>query len=146
MLTLSLACGGTRSSGSSAADYDPNVARYRLLLRHNPVNPGEAFRCYGGCQNHTTPDAYLACLTRCPAFEVSRGVACAPDEVPPVAACITARRLPDRQETNSGYKVVAIIANVALIVALGVACSSSTTCGSAYYYAAPGQLPPGLGF
>lgn len=143
IITLSLGCGGAQST-SSTSNYDPDVARYRLLLRHNPVDPGEAFRCYGRCQEHTTPDAYLTCLTRCPAFEATQGVACAPDEVPPVAACITARRLPDREETNSGYKVVAIIANVALIVALGVACTSSTTCG-AYYYAPPGQLPPGFG-
>ncbi len=143
LLILTFACGGPQST-AKASQYDPNVARYRLLLRDNPVDSGEAFRCYGACQDHTTPDAYLGCLTLCPAFEATQGVACSPDEVPPIAACITARRLPDHEETNAGYKVVAIIANVALIVALGAACTASTTCG-AYYYAPPGQLPPGLG-
>ena len=137
MLALSLSCGGARKGASRTASYNPDVARYRLLLRENPVDPGAAFRCYGGCQSHTEPDAYLDCLTKCPGFEVTKGVACAPYEVPPEAACMTARRLPDRKEIDPGYKVVAIIAGVALIVALGVACSSSTTCGAYYYYPAP---------
>ncbi len=144
-LLVALSCGGGHGGASSAASYDPDVARYRLLLRHNPVDPGAAFRCYGGCQTHNEPDAYLTCLAQCPGFEVTKGVACAPDEVPPVAACITARRLPDQEETSTGYKVVAVVANVALIVALGVACSQSSTCG-AYYYAPPGQLPVAPGY
>ena len=136
MLTLSLSCGGARKGASKPPKYDPNVARYRLLLRENPIDSGEAFRCFGACQELTQPDAYLECLSKCPAFEVTKGVACAPYEVPPETACITARRLPAKQEIDAAYKVVAVIAGVALIVALGVPCTSSITCG-AYYYAAP---------
>ncbi len=135
-LSLSLSCGGARKGASKPPKYDLNVARYRLLLRENPIDSGEAFRCYGGCQEHTQPDAYLECLSKCPAFEVTKGVACAPYELPPEAACITARRLPAKQEIDPAYKVVAVVAGVALIVALGVPCTSLTTCG-AYYYAAP---------
>ncbi len=136
MLTLSLSCGGARKGASKPPKYDLNVARYRLLLRENPIDSGEAFRCYGACQDLTQRDAYLECLSKCPAFEVTKGVACAPYELPPESACITARRLPTKQEIDPAYKVVAVIAGVALIVALGVPCTSSTTCG-AYYYGAP---------
>jgi hypothetical protein len=115
-------------------EYDPDVARYRLLLRENPVDPGEAFRCFGGCQSQTLPAEYLGCLASCPGFEVTQGVACERHEVPPIAACITARKLKDEREVEPGYVVVAVLANVALIVAVGVACGQSTNC-SAYYYA-----------
>jgi hypothetical protein len=138
LLVSNLTCGGSSSDSRSAAAFDPDVARYRLLLRENPVDPGEAFRCYGGCQSHTQPDRYLGCLAKCPAFEVTEGVACRAEEVPPVAACITARRLPDQKEVPPGYVVVAVLAQVALIVALGAACSDATNCG-AYYFA---ELPP----
>jgi hypothetical protein len=147
LLVLSLAlaggagCGGSGSDASGAHQFDPNVARYRLLLRENPVDPGQAFRCYGACQEHTKPDGYLGCLTQCPAFEVTEGIACEPYEVPPIAACITARKLPRKDELSPGYVVVAVLANVALIVALGAACSAATSCGAAYYYY-PGPLPP----
>lgn len=134
-------CGGSGSDASSAQQFDPNVARYRLLLRENPVDPGQAFRCYGGCQSQTKPDGYLRCLTECPAFEVTEGIACEPYEVPPIAACITARKLPRKDELSPAYVVVAVLANVALIVALGAACTASTSCGNAYYYY-PGPLPP----
>jgi hypothetical protein len=136
MLLLSLSCGGARKGGTRPTKYDPNVARYRLLLRDNPIDSGAAFRCYGACQDLTKPDAYLDCLSKCPGFEVTKGVACAPYELPPEAACLTARRLPNIQKADPAYKVVAVIAGVALIVALGVPCTSSATCG-AYYYAAP---------
>ncbi len=139
-LAFALACGGADTGINSAATYDPNVARYRLLLHENPVDPGAAFRCYGGCQEQTSPEKYLACLSQCPAFEVTQGVACAPHEVPPVAACITARKLPgtDKDEIDAGYVVVAVLANIALIVALGVACTDARNCGAYYYYPAPG--------
>lgn len=141
LLCLAVACGGSPKGARGGGDYDPDVARYRLPLRHNPVDPGEAFRCYGNCQNQSTPDGYLGCLAQCPAFEVTQGVACGVDDVPPLAACITARRLPDREELNRGYRVVATVAGVALVVALGVACASTQSCG-AYYYAAPPGQPP----
>jgi hypothetical protein len=142
IVVLSLSCGGSRKRTASATRYNPDVARYRLLLRDNPVDSGAALRCYSECQTQVTPEGYLACLTKCPGFEVEKGVACASYEVPPEAACITARRLPNRQETDPGYKVIATIAGVVLMVSLGVTCASSSTarCG-AYYYAAPGQRP-----
>ena len=146
MLSLSLSCGGARTGAKRATTkFSPDVARYRLLLRENPIDPAAAFRCYGSCQSLDKPDTYLGCLTKCPGFEVTKGFACAPYELPPDAVCITARRLPDRQEIGPDYKVVAVIANVALIVALGVACTSSTTCG-AYRFAAPGQRPVSPGY
>lgn len=145
LLCSLLACGGAGRGASDAADYDPNVARYRLLLRENPIDPGQAFRCYGSCQSHEKPDGYLGCLAQCPAFEVTEGVACAPDEVPPVAACITARKLEPDDERDPGYLVVAVLANVALVVALGVACASNTSCGAYYYYPYPAGQPPPVG-
>jgi len=146
ILSLSLGCGGARTGAKRATTkYNPDVARYRLLLRENPIDPAAAFRCYGSCQSLDKPDTYLDCLTKCPGFEVTKGFACAPYELPPDAVCITARRLPDKQEIGPDYKVVAVIANVALIVALGVACSSSPTCG-AYHFAAPGQRPVSPGY
>ena len=137
-----LACSGTQSGSRSADDYDPNVARYRLLLRNNPVDPGEAFRCYGGCQEEKSPDGYLLCLTECPAFEVEQGVACRPHEVPPVAACITARRLDKaKDELHPGYVVVATILSIALVVSTASACVSSPTCGGYYYVPMSGTGP-----
>jgi hypothetical protein len=122
-IALSLAtatCGGSSSAAKSSSEYDPEVARYRLLLRENPVDPGEAFRCFGSCQKETKPDGYLGCLAQCPGFEVTQGIACHRSEVPPVAACITAGRLHgDRDEVEAGHVVVAVLASVALIVAVG---------------------------
>jgi hypothetical protein len=137
LLLANLTCGGTGSDARSAAAFDPDVARYRLLLRENPVDPGEAFRCYGGCQSHTQPQQYLGCLAQCPAFEVTEGVACRREEVPPVAACITARRLPDQKEVKPGYVVVAVLGNIALLVAVGVACAQSPNCGAYYFDPVP---------
>jgi hypothetical protein len=137
-LLSTFSCGGSGSTAQSAGAFDPDVARYRLLLRENPVDPGEAFRCYGRCQSHTQPDQYLGCLAKCPAFEVTEGVACRREEVPPVAACITARRLPSKKEIQPGYIVVAVLAEVALIVAVGAACTNANSC-TGYYFS---TLPP----
>lgn len=144
-VVLACSCGGTRRS-SSSSKYNPDVARYRLLLRDNPVDSAGALRCYGSCQSQTTPAEYLGCLAGCPGFEVKRGVACAPYETPPDAACITARRIPSQQEVDPAFKVVAVVAGVVLLVSLGVACpaSSWSTCGAYYYYPSPGQRPAGL--
>jgi len=142
VLMLATACAGSSKSAISA-NYDPDVARYRLPLRHNPVDPGSAFRCYGSCQELKTSQKYLACLTECPGFEVTQGVACDPADVPPVAACITARRLPNKEEIKPGYLVVAVIANIALIVALGAACTNSSSCGG--YYFSPQYANPNAG-
>ena len=136
LLALSLACAGSaKSKAKKRSKYDPNVARYRLLLRANPVDPGEAFRCHGGCQELTAPDEYLGCLTKCPAFEVTQGYACAPVDVPPVAACITARRLNSKDEIPPGFAVIGVIANIALIAAL-VSVSAPNSNG---YYFVPTQ-------
>lgn len=120
---------------------DPGAARYRLPLRHNPVDPGAAFRCYGQCQSQRTPVGYLQCLGECPGFEVTAGVRCADEEVPPIAACFTVRQMPARSEPTPGWVVLAIIANVALVVTLASVCASSASqCGYGYQYP-PGPLP-----
>ncbi len=36
-LVLVSACGGSSAGVTSTTEYDPDVARYRLLLRENPV-------------------------------------------------------------------------------------------------------------
>ena len=140
---VSAACGGSSRSAGSADDLsDPEVARYRLPLRHNSVDPGQAFRCYGGCQSQTSPQGYLQCLGGCPGFDVTQGVRCADDEVPPIAACFTVRQIPASSEPKPGWVVLAVLANVALIVTLASVCASSASqCGYGYY-PAPGPLPP----
>jgi len=143
LLAIATACGGSSRSVGSADDLsDPGVARYRLPLRHNAVDPGQAFRCYGSCQPQTSPQGYLQCLAECPGFEVTPGVRCADDEVPPLAACFTVRQIPASSEPSPGWVVLAVLANVALIVTLASVCaSSSSQCG--YGYASPpGPLPP----
>lgn len=127
--------GASGSSDRSAAGRAPRgaVTRYRLLLRDNPVDPGEAFRCYGRCQAQETPTGYLKCLIDCPGFEITQGAACERYEVPPVAACFNARRIPRRAEVEPGYVVIAVVANVALVVALASLCASSDSqCGYLY--------------
>ncbi len=130
MLVASSGC-GEKKPAKIQVKYDPNVARYSLPLRHNPVDPGEAFRCFGSCQKEEAPDIYLKCLSTCPGFEVTQGRACEVDEVPPLAACITARRLERKEELPPGFIVVATIAHVALIVAL----ASASDPNAAYYFA-----------
>ena len=142
-LCLLAGAGCSRGTSASSADdiSDPDVARYRLPLRYNAVDPGAAFRCYGQCQSQTTPVGYLQCLAECPGFEVTRGVRCADDEVPPIAACFTVREVPARSEPSPGWVVLAIIANVALVVTLASVCASSASqCGYGYYYP-PGPQP-----
>jgi hypothetical protein len=117
------------------------VARYRLPLRYNSVDPGAAFRCYGHCQAQQSPVGYLKCLAECPGFEITEGVRCADTEVPPVAACFTVRQIPKQSEPSQGWVVLAVIANVALIVGLASVCASSASqCGYGYNYP-PGPLP-----
>jgi hypothetical protein len=133
VVALCVACSNAQR-GANAPRGDPSDAvRYRLRLRENPVDSGAAFRCYGACQAQTAPKAYIECLNQCPGFEVTAGEACAPYEVPPVAACFTARKVPYRKEMDPGLIVVAVIANVALVIGLASLCaSSSSQCG--YYY------------
>jgi len=133
--------GGSRAAGSADDLSDAGVARYRLPLRYNSVDAGQAFRCYGHCQPETSPQGYLQCLGECPGFEVTQGVRCADDEVPPIAACFTVRQIAASSEPDPGWVVLAVLANVALIVTLASVCaSSSSQCG--YGYSTPGQLLP----
>jgi hypothetical protein len=126
-LVASLGCGGgSQPAAAPGPARDAGVTRYRLLLRDNPVDPGQAFRCYGACQQQGTPEAYLQCLAECPGFEETTGVACAPNEVPPVAACFTARPVAVGSEPRKDSVVIAVIANVALVVGLASVCASQT--------------------
>jgi len=121
---------------------DPNAARYRLLLRENPVDPGQAFRCYGQCQSQSTPVGYLQCIAACPGFEITQGTRCSRQDVPPVSACFTVRQIAKQSEPEPGWVVLAVLANVALIVTLASVCaSSSSQCGYGYSYAPPGAPP-----
>jgi hypothetical protein len=143
---LLIACQGCASTPhlQTASDLeDPNAARYRLLLRENPVDPGQAFRCYGQCQSQATPQGYLKCLAACPGFEISAGMRCAERDVPPISACFTVRQIPKQSEPSPGWVVLAVLANVALIVTLASVCaSSSSQCGYGYAYPyGPGSPP-----
>lgn len=146
LLALSLVSAGcSRNQATASADDlgDPGMARYRLPLRYNAVDPGQAFRCYGQCQSQETPEGYMQCLAECPGFEVTQGVRCGDDEVPPVAACFTVRKVPAQSEPPPGWVVLAIVANIALVVTLASVCASSTAqCGYGYHYYPPGPLSP----
>lgn len=134
LLAVCLGCSGAAQPPGTASDLDdPDVARYRLKLRENPVDRGQAFRCYGQCQSQKGPTGYLQCLTECPGFEITPGVRCGSDEVPPVAACFTVRQIPRQSEPDPGWIVLAVVANVALIVTLASVCASSQSqCGYGY--------------
>lgn len=123
-----VACAGATPSAAtgSPSRRDAEVTRYRLLLGDNPVDPGQALRCYGACQQRDTPESYLECLSECPGFEQTPGVACAPDEVPPRAACFTARPVPVGSEPQAGSIIIGVVANVALVVGLAAVCASQT--------------------
>src|SRR6185295_17687488 len=107
-LSLTLAVPACKSQKSAKYGHarDPDTTRYRLLLRENPVDPGEAMRCFAACQPQESPRAYLDCLRACPGFEVTPEEYCAPDEVPPVAACFTARKVPVKAEPPPGMVVL----------------------------------------
>jgi hypothetical protein len=111
--------GPTQPAGGS------ELVRYRLLLRDNPVDAGGAFRCYTKCQPQTTPEGYLACLEACPGYETTRGVACTPEEVPPLAVCFTARPAPAQSEPEPGSILVGTLAGVPLMVGMSAVCASS---------------------
>jgi hypothetical protein len=127
-LGCSVACAGATPSATTGglSRLDPEVTRYRLLLGDNPVDPGQALRCYGACQERETPESYLQCLSECPGFEQTAGVACAPDEVPPRAACFTARPVPVGSEPQAGSVIIGVVANVALVVGVAAICASQT--------------------
>jgi hypothetical protein len=132
LLVVGLGCASNSrppaAPGAPGAASD--VTRFRLLLSDNPVDPREAFRCHGRCQEQGTPEGYLQCLSECPGFEQTPGVACAPNEVPPLAACFTARPAPVGSEPRAGSVVVAVIADIPLMVGVAAVCASQTEpCG-----------------
>ena len=134
LVALVMACAGPASSRKGAstakARTSRSVVRYRLLLRENPVDSGEAFRCYGQCQDQLNPRAYLKCLSACPGFEETRGVTCEKYEIPPEAACLTAREIPASAEVPPGLIVLAVVGAVMLVVGASSLCaSSSSQCG-----------------
>jgi len=141
-LVACLGCGGSPPSpAASAATHraaETQVTRLRLLLSQNPVDPGAALRCHADCQRHQTPDGYVECLSACPGFERTPGVACAPNEVPPLAACFTARPAPLGSEPRAGSVVVAVIGDVPLTVGVSAVCASQTEPCS---YAGAGLVP-----
>lgn len=138
VLVVMAGCGNKPSPGVPRRD--PEVVRYRLLLRENPVDSAEAFRCYGACQEHDTPTGYVRCLEECPGFDITPGITCAGHEVPPAAACFTARKVSADDEIPPGYIVLSVMASVAVVVALASVCNSTASPNSCGYYGYP--LPP----
>jgi len=128
-LVLCLACSGSGfGRGSSTAGGAPgSTVRYRLRLRHNPVDTGEAFRCYGACQQQSTPKGYMECLADCPGFEITDGAVCDQLDVPPEAACFTVRRIPKTTEPDPALIVLAVVGSFALVIAASSLCASSSS-------------------
>lgn len=125
---LALGCAGSQSHHESVRDpYDPGAVRYRLLLRENPVDPGEAFRCYGDCQSEPSPQGYLDCVMRCPGADTTAGVHCAQTDVPPVAECFTVRKVKVEKGAPVAYLVLEVLGDYLLIVALDALCAYSTS-------------------
>ena len=144
LVTLAMACSGPASSRKRAsaakAGTAGSVVRYRLLLRENKVDSGEAFRCYGHCQDELDSKAYLACLSACPGFEVTHGAVCEKYEIPPEAACLTARQIPASTVVPPGLVVLAVIGAVMVVVGASSLCAlSSSQCGA---YATPRYPAP----
>lgn len=134
------ACGGSKRS-SGAPKRDPDAVRYLLPLRENPVDSSAAFRCYGTCQDADSPTSYLGCLQECPGFEVTPGLTCADYQVPPYAACLTARRRHDKEEVPPGWIALGTIAGIAVMVTAASLCASSQNCGSWGYMPPPRGSP-----
>jgi hypothetical protein len=91
------------------------------------MDPALALHCYADCQPRTTPEDYMSCLEACPGFETTAGVACGAEEVPPIAACFTARQLPPASEPEPGTLVIGVVAGFSVVVALASVCASSST-------------------
>jgi hypothetical protein len=109
---------------------DSNTVRYRLLLRENPVSPQDAVHCYAECQSINSPQKYVECLSQCPGFEMTPGEYCSKSEVPPVAACLTVRKIPATKEPPPGLVILAVVGSWALaITAVSLCNSSSSQCG-----------------
>jgi len=111
-------------------DPHANETRYRLRLRENPVDPGEAFRCYGHCQEQATPRGYVACLTNCPGFERTPQEYCTQEEVPPVAACFTVRKVIAKPPPDESLVVIGIVGAFLLVIGAQSLCTASESrCG-----------------
>jgi hypothetical protein len=139
LLAVSLGCSGQRPAASAPRVVAPaGVTRYRLLLSENPVDPGAALQCYADCQEQVTPEGYLACLGKCPGYEETPGLACTPNEVPPLAVCFTARPAPVGSEPRAGAVVVKVVGDISLLVGVSSVCASHTEPCS---YAGGGLVP-----
>ena len=149
LLSLLWACSGSgRSSsmprsqgGVGAAGLTASVIRYRLPLRNNPVDSGQAFRCYGHCQSAETPQRYLQCLAECPGFEITPDAICGKDEVPPAAVCLTGRRMLASEKMEEGAVVLAVVGSFVIVVgAIALCASSKMQCSyDHYWYGWPGR-------
>lgn len=150
LLVLALGCSGIKPPQKANSPWAQRTAwarrtappgelmSYRLPLRDNPVDAGGAFRCYGHCQDRESPKAYVDCLSECPGFEVDQGIACDEHDVPPVAACLTVRKIPLTKEVDKTLVVIAIIGSYLLVVGAASVCSiSHSQCGSFYTYPPP---------
>ncbi|HTV21874.1 MAG TPA: hypothetical protein VMG12_24460 [Polyangiaceae bacterium] len=130
LLAVALGCAGNRAPAADASARPPaaaaEVTRLRLPLSNNPVDRSAALRCHADCQQRTTPNGYLECLSECPGFERTPGAVCEPDEVPPLAACFTARPAPVGSEPRTGSVVVAVIAGAPIMVGVAAVCASQT--------------------
>ena len=137
--SASVSCGGSKKT-SGGAKRDPDVVRYLLPLRENPVDSSAAFRCYGACQPEESPASYLGCLQQCDGFQTTPGITCADYEVPPYAACLTARRLRPKDEVPPGWIAVGMVAGIAVMVTASSLCASTQNCNT-WGYAAPRGTP-----
>lgn len=134
VILSSLSCASDPHKKAIKAGFrDPDTVRYRLLLRDNRVDKGEAFRCYGACQKQGSPKGYVDCLTECPGFERDPGFMCADYEVPPIAACLTVRKVDADDELDPALIVLANVAGVALVVGLSSVCAATTSPSNCMY-------------
>lgn len=139
LVVAGLGCASGRGASPEPRAAAPaEVTRLRLPLSHNAVDPGAALRCYADCQQEATPRGYLECLSACPGFETTPGVACAPDEVPPLAACFTARSASPASEPQTSSSVVAVVGGIPFMVGVAAVCASQTEPCS---YAGAGLVP-----
>jgi hypothetical protein len=135
--SLSIALAGCRTrpptrwqDAQRPPDPHADETRYRLRLRENPVDPGEAFRCYGACQTQSTPRGYVDCLSACPGFERTPKEYCTKEEVPPVAACFTVRKVLAKPPPDESLIVIGIVGSFLLVIGAQSLCTSSQSlCG-----------------
>jgi hypothetical protein len=70
----------------------------------------------------------------CPGFDITPNEYCSNTEVPPVAACLTVRRIPMTKEPDPGLVVLAVVGSFLLVVGAASLCGSSRSqCGYGYY-------------